>query len=38
MKPTVACVYWGDKFPIEYVYNLKSAVERNTTIKHNFIW
>lgn len=34
---TVACVYWGDKFPIEYVHNLKSMVKRNTTIEHNFV-
>ena len=37
MKPTVACVYWGNKFPIDYVYNLKAAVKRNTTIDHNFV-
>lgn len=34
---TVACVFWGDKFPAEYVYNLKSMVERNTTVEHRFI-
>lgn len=34
---TVACVYWGTKFPVEYVHNLKSMVERNTTIEHQFI-
>jgi hypothetical protein len=34
---TVACVYWGDKFPVQYVHNLKSMVERNTTIDHRFI-
>ena len=34
---TVACVYWGTKFPVEYVHNLKSMVERNTTIDHQFI-
>jgi hypothetical protein len=34
---TVCCVHWGTKFPIEYVYNLKSAVERNTTKEHNFV-
>ena len=28
---------WGDKFPEEYVYNLKSMVERNTTFEHNFV-
>lgn len=34
---TVACVFWGTKFPVEYVHNLKSMVERNTTIEHQFI-
>jgi hypothetical protein len=34
---TVACVYWGTKFPVEYVHNLKSMVERNTTIEHRFV-
>jgi hypothetical protein len=34
---TVACVWWGTKFPIEYVYNLKKAVERNTTLEHKFV-
>lgn len=34
---TVACVFWGDKFSEDYVYNLKSAVQRNTTIQHKFI-
>ena len=34
---TVACVLWGTKFPVEYVYNLKNAVERNTTIPHKFV-
>lgn len=34
---TVACVFWGTKFPIEYVHNLKSMVEKNTTIDHKFI-
>jgi len=34
---TVCCVYWGDKFPIEYVTNLKRMVARNTTIPHHFI-
>ena len=33
----VVCVFWGTKFPVEYVHNLKSMVERNTTIPHNFI-
>lgn len=34
---TVACVFWGDKFSPDYVYNLKSAVERNTTVEHKFV-
>lgn len=33
---TVACVYWGDKFPIEYLENLRSMIKRNTTIEHKF--
>ena len=34
---TVACVLWGTKFPVQYVHNLKSMVERNSTIKHRFV-
>ena len=34
---TVCCVLWGDKFSEEYVHKLKSAVERNTTIEHEFV-
>lgn len=34
---TVVCVFWGDKFSLDYVYNLKAMVERNTTVQHNFI-
>lgn len=34
---TVLCVLWGDKFSKDYVYNLKSAVARNTTVPHKFI-
>jgi len=34
---TVACVYWGNKFSIDYVYRLKSMVERNTTRPHQFV-
>lgn len=34
---TVACVYWGTKFSIDYVYNLKAMVERNTTVPHRFV-
>jgi hypothetical protein len=34
---SVVCVYWGNKFPVEYVYNLKSMVQRNTTVAHEFV-
>jgi len=34
---TVACVFWGDKFSEDYVYNLKSMIERNTTVPHKFV-
>lgn len=34
---SVVCVYWGTKFPIEYVYNLQSMVKRNTTVPHEFV-
>lgn len=34
---TVACVFWGNKFSKEYVYNLKASVERNTTVDHRFV-
>lgn len=34
---TVACVFWGTKFSVDYVYNLKSMVERNTTRPHEFV-
>jgi hypothetical protein len=37
MTVTVTCVYWGNKFSLDYVYNLKAMVARNTTIPHNFI-
>lgn len=33
----VVCVFWGTKFSVDYVHNLKAMVERNTTIPHNFI-
>ena len=33
----VVCVLWGKKFSDEYAYNLKSMVERNTTLPHRFI-
>lgn len=34
---TVACVCWGNKFEDDYVQNLKSMVERNTTVDHEFV-
>ena len=37
MTVTVACVYWGNKFSLDYVYNLKAAVEKNTTVPHKFV-
>lgn len=37
MTVTVACVYWGNKFSKDYVYNLKASVERNTTVPHKFV-
>jgi hypothetical protein len=37
MTVTVACVHWGNKFSLDYVYNLKAAVERNTTVPHKFV-
>lgn len=34
---TVVCVWWGDKFSVDYVYNLKSMIERNTTVPFRFV-
>ncbi len=34
---TVMCVLSGDKFSVDYVYNLKAAVERNTHVEHQFV-
>jgi hypothetical protein len=34
---TVVCVLWGDKFSLDYVYNLKAMVERNTTVPFRFV-
>lgn len=34
---SVVCVYWGNKFPVEYVYNLQSMVKRNTSVPHEFV-
>ena len=32
-----ACVYYGDKYQIEYVEKLYNMVQRNTTLKHKFV-
>ena len=32
-----ACVYYGDKYKVEYVKKLYNMVQRNTTIPHKFI-
>lgn len=37
MTVAVTCVFWGNKFSLDYVYNLKAAVERNTTVPHKFV-
>lgn len=37
MTVTVSCVYWGSKFSLDYVYNLKASIERNTTVPHKFV-
>lgn len=34
---TVACVWWGDQYGIEYVAKLKNMVARNLTIPHDFV-
>lgn len=34
---TVVCVYWGTKFSLDYVYNLKAMVARNTSVPHKFV-
>ena len=33
----IVCFKWGPKFTAEYVNNLYSAIQRNTTIEHRFI-
>jgi len=33
---TVWSVLWGDKYPVDYVYNLKRAVARNRSLPHPF--
>lgn len=37
MTVAVTCVFWGNKFSLDYVHNLKAAVERNTTVPHKFV-
>ena len=32
-----ACVYYGDKYKIEYVEKLYNTVQRHTTLPHKFI-
>lgn len=34
---TVACVWWGTQYGIEYVQKLKNMVARNLTIPHDFV-
>ena len=34
---TVTAVMWGDKFELEYLTNLRSMIERNTTVDHKFV-
>lgn len=36
-KVSIVCVWWGDKFSEDYVLNLKSMIERNTTVDHEFV-
>lgn len=37
MTTDIVCVFWGNKFSVDYVYNLKSAVERNTSKDYRFV-
>ena len=32
-----ACVFYGDKYKVDYVKNLYNMVQRNTKVPHNFI-
>lgn len=34
---TVACVWWGNLYGVEYVEKLRDAVARNLTIPHDFV-
>lgn len=36
-KNVVVCLSVGDKYPNEYVYKLRSMVERHTTIEYDFL-
>jgi hypothetical protein len=33
----VACVYWGDKYPVAYVRKLRDSVRKHLTIPHEFV-
>lgn len=36
-KITVACVFWGNKYSVEYVIKLKNMLDRHMPISFNFI-
>ncbi len=36
-RMTVACVWWGDLYPVKYVEILRDAVARHLTIPHDFV-
>jgi len=36
VRPLVLCVYWGNKYPIEYVRKLKAAVAAHLSVPHDF--
>jgi len=37
MGKVAVCVWWGNKFSVDYVYNLKAAIDRNTTNDVRFV-
>lgn len=37
MDLDIFCVYWGDKYPVGYVYALRDMVKKYLTVPHNFI-
>lgn len=37
MGKVAVCVWWGNKFSVDYVYNLKAAIDRNTTNDIRFV-